>query len=64
MPKKEIKDKEEITGGCKCPSCGASLNIVMGEPSPEEFAKEDEDGQRNDMEKDFKKRMGKLEEYG
>ena len=60
---KEPENKEEPSGVCKCPSCGASLNIVMGEPSEEDFGKLDEEDQRADMEKDFKKKMGKLEEY-
>ena len=58
------KDKEEYseTAGCKCPNCGCPLMVVQGEgESNKNLGDMDEEGQRNVMENDFKKRMGKDE---
>lgn len=64
MAKKEMENKEKNI--CKCPNCGASLSLVVGEQEPmdTDIDKMDEEDQRDVMEKDFKKRTsGKLEEY-
>jgi len=63
---KEEEKPEVENPGCKCPSCGASLMISLGENDPQDeqtFGKLDEEDQRSDMEKDFNKKMGKLQEY-
>ena len=68
MPKDKNEEEKPESSGCVCPNCGTPLMIVSGESNIEdmpeqEFDKLDDSDQRAGMEKEFNKKMGKLQEY-